>query len=275
MRIETAQRLSDLTEAFYAQVSASFSATRDTPWDGWSRVLDEVQLPGDASGYVRVLDLACGNLRFERFLADALGGGDSTLRIEALAHALGGDKPTARIEAFAYDSCDDLVDIGALAGVEVMYTHLDIAQALYAGDDLASRLGVQDCDLVVCFGFMHHLPLPEHRVLVLRALASCAAPGGTVAISFWQLSKSERLLNKAQVTTAMEAPRLGLHDLAPNDYLLGWQGEAGALRYCHDFTEAEIDALAQAASPIAREVMRFSADGKTGDLNRYLILRRA
>jgi hypothetical protein len=57
------------------------------------------------------------------------------------------------------------------------------------------------------------------------------------------------------------------------DYLLGWQGRTDVARYCHSFLEDEIDELVLHASQATQEVARFSADGKSGELNRYSVLR--
>ncbi len=255
-----AQRLAQLTEAFYAQVSDSFSSTRQDAWPGWQRVLHEAELNRAAANAkdacIRVLDLACGNLRFERFLSTELVATGTYKQIDV--HAL--------------DSCDKLASTLPIEGVHVHYTHLNVSKALFE-KSLQEQLGHATCDLAVCFGFMHHVPLPQHRVQLLRALAHATAPGGMVAVSFWQLSKSERLLRKARETTPRAAKQLGLPGLEANDYLLGWQNSTDVWRYCHDFAEWEIDELAARAHDLAREVARFSADGTTGNLNRYLVLR--
>ena len=256
MKADTAQRLSRLTGEFYARTSASFSATRSTPWEGWKRILAAVQAEDERRCVksLRALDLACGNLRFERFLADAWHPG--------------------QVEAFAFDACDELAMADSVIGPKVHYRHLDIVAELASGRDLASSLAITDCDLCVCFGFMHHLPLLEQRSQVLRALVACARPEAVIAVSFWQLSRSERLLRKACETTEAVAEKLGLDDLGTGDYLLGWQDRHDVVRYCHDFSEAEIDELSTAVSPYAAEIARFSADGATNNLNCYLLLRR-
>lgn len=341
MRTDTARTLAQLTMDFYAQVSASFSATRADPWEGWERLLREAA-PTFAGDRLVVLDLACGNLRFERFLDSwaarragemreasyeegKLGqeglavapilspdgrhephvdDGQASSREEVkpepkgsdsmperflddwtsrrageargVSRAEGEQRPAgpASIEAYAFDGCDDLARLPELGRVTVRYGHLDVAEALFAGEDLAARMAAPPCDLAVCFGFMHHLALGEHREQALKALVSSVRPGGVVAVSFWQLSKSDRLLRKAEATTAQARERLALDDLGPRDYLLGWRGRDDVLRYCHDFSEDEVDELARAVSPTAREIARYSADGATGDLNRYLVLRR-
>jgi SAM-dependent methyltransferase len=277
MDLQTARRLSDLTTTFYAHVGASFSATRQAPWPGWQRIAELAWGRDDADGRgaadgrgdaaekdhmagrhdagekddtagrhdagERVLDLACGNLRFARFARSRC--------------------PDARI--WAVDNCDDLAS--AYAGTDaqeryVRFQHLDIARTLLDGQDLSAALEAPACDLCVCFGFMHHVPMPQHRADVLHALVDHAAPGGIVAVSFWQFERDARIMAKAQPLADK------------GDYLLGWQGRRDVQRYCHSFCEEEVDSLASAVAKQAREVDRFSADGKSGDLNRYVVLQR-
>lgn len=230
--------------------------------------------PGN--GMLRVLDLACGNLRFERYLDDAIykGKSCSTPPDDDLMGAPSSLVGFSFAKAYAFDSCDDLAHAGELRHVAVDYRHLDIVGTLLARKDLASCLSMPPCELSVCFGFMHHLALAEHRASVLHALVDRTRPGGLVALSFWQLSQSERLLAKARATTEEARARFDLDDLGPGDYLLGWQGRSDVFRFCHDFLEDEIDLLAETVSGEAEEIARYSADGASGRLNRYLLLRR-
>lgn len=227
---KTARRMSELTTEFYARANESFSATRQAPWPGWDRVLDICELRGAAR--MRVLDLACGNLRFERFLADYV----DDLRV------------------WAADNCDALV--GSPAEFALEYQHLNIAEN-------PTDIVAPPCDLAVSFGFMHHLPLRRQRRAVLKALADHTRPGGYVVVTFWQFAKNSRLLAKARPVRGGDK----------GDYLLGWQDRTDVARYCHSFSEDEIDALVASLGNSVEEVARFSADGKTGDLNRYLVLR--
>lgn len=246
MDLKTAQHLSQLTSTFYQEVSPSFSATRESAWPGWMRMMDELDLRGRTD--LDVLDIACGNLRFERFLAQQ--GLD--------------------VQAWAVDSCDDLVARGQRPlyamhpNTSVAYQHLDVMDTLYAGDDLVDSLVAPACDLAVCFGFMHHVPLPEHRLQVLEALLAHVRLGGYVAVSYWQFMRDARLREKAR---PVEGGREG-------DYLLGWQDRTDVARYCHSFTEHEIDELVRVLPSAVSEVARFSADGRLGNLNRYVVLQR-
>ena len=239
---KTARALSDLTTNFYEQVHDSFDATRQAPWQGWDEVMRVARGCGlPAHGRLRVLDLACGNLRFERYL---LGLG-------------------YEVEAYAYDNCDELVGAQDGAGLDLAFHHVDLAGALF-DEALDRALNAPPCDMAVCFGFMHHVPVASLRGEALQALVDAVRPGGMVAVSFWQFARSARLMAKAQPVEGGDA----------GDYLLGWQNRDDVWRYCHSCTEAEIDELVRQCGVEATEVARFSADGKTKDLNRYLILRR-
>lgn len=243
MDLTYARRMGDLTTTFYQRVGSSFSVTRQSPWPGWRELLDLVRpCLGESP---TVLDLACGNLRFERFLAD-----------EGIA---------ARV--WAIDNNDELMGLGEPDELAVQMRHLDVLAVLCDGRDLGHELealGVPACDLAVCFGFMHHVPLAEQRVEVLRTLVDAVRPGGLVAVSLWQFARDARLMAKARPVEGG----------VPGDYLLGWQHETDVWRFCHSFAEAEVDALVDACAPQAAETARFSADGRRGDLNRYIVLQR-
>ncbi|MDO4403642.1 MAG: class I SAM-dependent methyltransferase [Atopobiaceae bacterium] len=254
MDTPTALWLSKLTSDFYQRVNASFAATRQAPWQGWEQALRAAGLLSQKDGCavsrngepLSVLDLACGNLRFERYLASC----------------------GFLVCCHAYDNCDELVQEGTAAllleqaQAKIDYHHLDIAQVLLSGQTLSQRLAPTPCSLSVCFGFMHHVPLASSREQVLQALVDHTCTGGHVIVSFWQFANSKRIMAKAQ--------RVGTDE---GDYLLGWQGSMDVRRYCHSFAEAEIDALVASCAPHVHELARFSADGKEQNLNRYLALR--
>ena len=92
MDIATARLLCDMTSDFYRQQAASFSQTRQAPWPGWRTCVDVLRRAG-LGGDVAVLDLACGNLRFESFLAESLAPAACTF--------------------YAVDNCDGLVSSAA------------------------------------------------------------------------------------------------------------------------------------------------------------------
>ena len=207
-----------------------------------------------------VLDLACGNLRFEEFLAREF--------------------PHARFAFNAVDTCPALASPQALAQANIRYREVDILQHALAGHRFID--GVPTCDLAVCFGFMHHVPSRELRSAVLETLCAHTAPNGLIAVSFWQFMYDERLARKAMQAGALAADAsspfaaLGIDtsQLEEHDHFLGWQTDPSPLRYCHHFPEAEVDELVASVGTVAREVARYSADGSSGTLNRYLVLEK-
>lgn len=312
------RKLNDLTSDFYTREAASFSATRQAPWHGWERVWklitahDAVQNPfpshaarvpdddtGDSGAPLTILDLGCGNLRFERFLAERT---NAPLRVTAL------------------DNCPDLAspEIGALSAAFphslrsssaasktkeedasgqganppektiVDLRALDIVESLLDGT-FADRLPRNSHDLAVAFGLMHHLPTFALRARVLEGLLGSLRPGDFAVVSFWQFLNDPRLAAKAATVTAEGRAAHRLPTFHENDFLLGWQHAEGVYRFCHHTPEDEIDALLAAIrepsapstngrtppAPLPfREIARFSADGKQENLNRYLILQR-
>ena len=266
--------LNCLTGEFYAREAASFSATRQAPWRGWGQALGAIAEADPAFGAhpLTVLDLGCGNLRFERFLAE-------------------GNLPVSR--AIALDNCPSLARNRELP-FALEFREADLVSTLIDKGTLAPWVPRDACDLAAAFGFMHHVPDPALRVAAVHDLVGALRPRGFAVLSFWQFMNDPRIAAKAVATTAEGRAAHRLPPFAPNDYLLGWQHAEGVYRFCHHAPDSEIDELLAAAngaanhaaghpaadhtptppSPAFREVARFSADGKDGDLNRYVVLQR-
>lgn len=252
----TAEQLSYVTSEFYTQQAQSFSATRQMPWQGWQQCLDAMpQL--SAGEKLSVLDVGCGNLRFARFLCDEVG--------------------IVPAKYFAVDNCKPLVESGEVGThvSELIFIELDVIKSLL-DNTLSSRLTVPACDLVVAFGFLHHVPGAQKRIQLLRTLLEKTKPGRFVCISFWQFMNSQKLAAKAQKTTAQGLHALGIDasELEEHDYLIGWQDKADTWRYCHHFSQDELDELLGSLGSDVHICAQFSADGKDNNLNWYVILQR-
>ncbi len=256
MSTSTAEQLSCITSEFYAQQAQSFSATRQTPWQGWQKCLEAMPqlLAGEK---LSVLDVGCGNLRFARFLC--------------------GEAGIVPAKYFAVDNCRPLVESGNVGGqaFQVAFIELDVIKSLL-DNTLSSQLTVPACNLVVAFGFLHHVPGAKNRLQLLRVLLEKTKPGGYVCISFWQFMNSHKLAVKAKETTAqgLQSLHIDASELEKNDYLIGWQDKADAWRYCHHFSQEELDELLVNLGSDVQVCAQFSADGKKNNLNRYVILKR-
>ena len=265
-----------LNESFYRDNARSFDQTRQTAWPGWERCLCIGHTTGALPRYggVRVLDVASGNLRLARYLAERL--------------------PGVRVSYHGIDSCPMLArGVRLPEGWDVTLQDLDVVGTLLdkkpeedlgvPGEDLGAPggdLGVQleggAADLVACFGFFHHVPTTEARRRLLQELLSYTRTGGLCCVSLWRPMSDRRIARRARESTRAGLRSLGLSEkeLDKGDYLLGWQGRPDTWRYCHHFDEEEIDGLVRAAQGTAKLTARFCADGKAGDLNSYLVLTR-
>lgn len=278
----TARSLIALNNLFYSQHAASFSATRSAPWDGWKRLIGALRSCERSSSCPdnqtrTVLDLACGNLRFEQFLTSAFLG-----EKDAIESRTAGERHTDSPLTFhAVDCCPALVDTDALHSRSIVYHEVDILERCCNHADPLG--GISVCDLSVCFGFMHHVPGVDLRKQVLSDLLAHTKTHGLVVISFWQFMHDERLARKAlQADEIAQRKDFGTDANPPfnpthldeNDHFLGWQSDNSPLRYCHHFSEAEIDELVASMGAGVRERKRYSADGASGNLNRYLVLEK-
>lgn len=302
---EGAARLADrLTAEFYEVNADSFAATRRHGWPGWERLLPQFERratdAAEEGRSLRVLDLGCGTFRFERWLARVLPG----VPVEALG-------------------LDRSATLAAEVPAGCRFERCEIG-----GDwELPARLRGR-FDVAVAFGLLHHLPRPEGRAAVVRALGDALAPGGVACLSAWRFLDDGRLAVKAGEATAATVARYPelAGALGSGDAFLGWQGSCETVRFCHHCDEAELDGLVAAveareaetgavkagagdvagsgmgdtgrpegdaacaadaagsgmgdggrpagdATSIA-ETDRFYADGRSGRLNRYLVLER-
>ena len=307
MNRETLRVLCQLNTEFYERNAASFSQTRTAPWEGWRRCmaacgfdgLDEAALdqPVDAQIADSVLDIACGNLRFEAFLANTY--------------------PHIDWSFFAVDNCEPLVASGQEdVAKKVHFTCEDIVSNILDGLPAAEPANVPALaaatpfDLVVSFGFLHHIPSFDLRRQFLLEALSQVKPGGYLVVSFWQFLNDSAKRAKIEQTHAealaffagcaethtndrdaldrgagsssssnlnpsdLKPPVFFASSLEPNDYFLGWKNEPGNYRYCHHFSNEEIDRIITALAPHVTVVESFSADGKPGNLNRYVVFKR-
>ncbi|MDO4182644.1 MAG: hypothetical protein Q4E12_03430 [Coriobacteriia bacterium] len=252
----TATRLRALNQRFYETTAHGFEKTRHNSWPGWDTLLSVVPLPqaepaavGNSSpaggpaalndpALCVVTDLACGNWRFETFLERRF--------------------PQA---CFAFQTADS----ARFEAWGTLRSPLDHKQLDLLGD---AAWDFQPAHLVVCFGFMHHVPGQQARLRLLRRMLAGVAPGGFAALSFWRFLEDESL--RAKTLPAAEA---GFNPAAldPGDAFLGFDGSTQAIRYCHSFTDTDMAQLVEAVAPQARVAARYRADGRTGTLNDYVV----
>lgn len=226
---------------------------------------------------VSLLDVALGNARFE--------------------HALMTQFPHVNWKFYGVDACNDLltsafevpVDYMSRDVCELLYAHLEhdvrLSRDVPLKPDTQPKLDAVErlhlhavqVDYAVSFGFMHHIASFEARALFLQLLCTCVKPGGAVCVSLWQFMKSPRLSEQALRFTPAACEQYGIAQkhFEQGDYFLSWQNDSQSFRYCHSFSDSEILRLVECVKPYAQLECMFCADGKEGNLNCYLVLRRS
>jgi SAM-dependent methyltransferase len=289
MDIKTVRFLHEVNNRFYQKQGASFAQTRGAPWQGWTRCLEVLQAEGltlalptpkaeesihssKSDCTVRsicepkslsVLDIASGNARFEDFLQESL--------------------PEIVIDYYAVDNSIEMASGRQTQNLDVLDLMIKAAVLEDKYITVNELLEAPLCDLSVSFGFMHHIPSQELRKALLNAMISNTKLGGFIIVSFWQFLKSIDLAHKAKVVHKQALAELDSVSpfsngdelqtaLDKGDYFLGWQDKVAAYRYCHSFSESEIDALVASVAERTKLVAHFSADGRTQNLNSYIVL---
>ena len=238
MKDDTAQRLLAINRSFYRQHAADFARTRRQAWAGWERLSPLLR------GRARLLDVGCGNGRFGRFWARA--------------------NPDAPLHYHAIDASLPLLR--------------ETAQTMSAFPRVKTRLEWRDIfpdpprhgryPLIALLGVLHHIPARARRATLLRALAARLTDDGALIVTFWRFGEDARIRGRVLPWPAHLAKQV-----EANDFLLPWgDGDTGAIRYCHHFDGAEERELV-AASGLSL-AQSFAADGASGALNAYRILRR-
>lgn len=245
---QTQQQLLALNRHFYATVAEPFDVTRRSPQPG--KVALVARLPLESSSTPpTVADIGCGNGRLawlleERGVPLAYVGVDANAQLLALAQT-----HTAKLHY-----------------VHTRFVQADLAQLDWRKEVMPPDRGF---DIVTCLATLHHLPGYDLRHAAMQQLARLVAPGGTVAISAWQFLTSQRFTAKLVdwATVGVDADKV-----EPGDALLPWQQGTPAVRYVHQLELDEVTTLATQVGLTLEE--SYFADGKEGNLNLYVLLRR-
>lgn len=261
------------------------------------------------------IDVACGNLRFLHFLCAYMQAATPTKNAMHNTPApqsntflyIGIDKQpelTSRGMAAMNDAAKQNAQAQAVRHI-TLYTH-DILSCALEGTPALPCLTHQ-ADMLVCFGFMHHIPSATLRAHVLADLCAQVKPGGVMILSFWCFAQSAQGAAKATRETmhAFEAltaranggaegsvkgdvegnveggvkgaaankPLLNAEDFEPNDFMLGWKHTQGVMRYAHSFTETEALQLIAGVSQLSY-CTHWYADGKNNRSNLYVIAQK-
>lgn len=240
MRVEIIQKLNKINLDFYNTTSEYFDRSRKYSWEGWERLINNYELRIN-----NVLDLGCGNGRFYEFLEKNLSNDFEYFGVDSNEYLL-----RVALESYSKDNAE--------------FEHLDFISDLISGKEIKFD---KKFDLIVLFGVMHHIPSYALRLGIVKKLKSFLTPNGALVLSLWNFLDDERIKNKIE---SWESVEIDQSELEQNDYLLGWDRGVKALRYCHYFSEDEIEKLVKDSGLKLKD--KFKAEGKLNNLNTYLVL---
>ncbi len=218
------KQILNLNREFYQSVSKDFSKTRQKPWKGWDRVADNLQTyfknKKSSRRNVRVLDLGCGNGRFFDFIS---------LKIRDIKYT-------------GIDINNDLLNEG-----KEKYQKLNnkLKFKFVKKDILKNIRSIKNkYDVIVSFGFTHHIPNKVFRKTWFSSLPIMLGENGIIVLTFWQF------------------------DNIPGDYLVGWDNKKNTYRYCYQYSIEDINNLIDSYK---RSNLKLIDDYFEDNRNRYLI----
>jgi tRNA (uracil-5-)-methyltransferase TRM9 len=234
MNDSTIQSLNELNHRFYQAFAHDFDDSRNAPWPGWTRLLPHLDAIKAAESVPQVMDIGCGNGRFYKYLR-------SNWRPD--------------FDYLGLDACSGLLE-RAPKSPAAKFEHRDV---------LNNGLPDMECTFVGAFGFFHHIPGFDSRRRMMEQMLACLSPGGIMAAAFWSFADKPRFEAKTLDWPADLQRESG-------DFILSWERGGLGQRYCHHVSPEEEDDLLLGLN--ANLVDRFLADGKSNDLNRYVVLQK-
>lgn len=247
MEQEVINKLTNLNKEFYGLVSASFDETRNFSWSGWDEVLPYLLVMSEDASKAKVLDLGCGNGRFCSFLTNKI--------------------PNFNPKNYVGLDFDDfLLEKARIANPKAFFVKVDILDF----DSLAKFLSSRSFNLIVVYGFMHHIPSFQKRVQFLSLLKTFLASNGKISFSTWEFMLKPHFWSWAtplKKSIPWETVGLRKSQVEKNDYLLSWSGENKGIRYCHYISEKEAKKLCQKSG--LEIVDTYKSNSKGDKANRY------
>lgn len=246
------KQLNELNHTFYQTVTEPFSDSRSYYWQGWNKLVPYVQELTQNRTRIKILDIGCGNGRFGLFMREQI--------------------PEEYIQYVGVDNSSELIAIAKsqyeATRMEPTFIKIDLVECLL-NDTLQQKLADYHAHFISLLGVLHHIPSQELRQKLIADLGQILIRNGYLAFTTWNFMDSEQLKKKIVTPHIVSVDQ---EELEPHDVILDWQRGKTAYRYCHYTDETERRELIAHSGLI--EESQFTADGKTGRLNTYVVLKR-
>lgn len=275
MKKETVKKLNQLNQDFYNTIGKEFDDTRSHIWPGWEKVLEIIQNK-EIEG---VLDIGCGNGRFGEFVLKN--------HSQAKTH-------DPKLIYTGIDSNEFLLKqaeekLGKIATpTQQSHSRADGNPgknqkfSLFKKDiifDSWEKSFEKKFDLIVIFGVMHHIPGSQNRIDLIKKAKKLLTKNGLIIFTTWQFAENERLQKRVVCpnpeTSGETLKKLDLNkdDLEENDYIMDWQRGKTAYRYCHHYSQEEVENICTKSK--LKIDQTFLEDGKERSVNRYWVLEHS
>lgn len=252
MKQATITQLNKLNKQFYRVTAEEFSKTRSFYWQGWKELLEPLKAIGKNHPQLKVLDLGCGNGRFGEFLYK------EKIHKNFIYHGADNSQELLEFAQKRLATCE----------FEKELFNLDVTDAL-TNDNLNDLIPQKKYQVITLFGVLHHIPSFKLRKKLINTIADHLTNDGVFVFTAWRFLNEKRF-EKKQIHPTLA--KIDPDELEENDFILDWQRGVTAYRYCHYTNDEEIKKLiAETTLELEKE---YTADGKSGNLNFYQILRK-
>jgi len=248
MNSKTFHKIIQLNKDFYKRVGDEFSNTRQSPWGGWTKILGLMKKQFKDEKKISILDLGCGNGRLYGYLKEEL--------------------PQYQFNYLGVDSSKLL-----LTRAKRFYKSSNVKFEL--NDVILKTQSIQKhYDIVAAFGLTHHIPSKKYREKWFKEISSLVRKNGLFVFTIWDFSKDERFKNLVK-SIKTDDVNISVNELEGGDSFLGWQNMKNVYRYFHKYSSDELKTISNILiKSNMKIVVKFYADGKSGNLNCYFIWRK-
>lgn len=275
---DNSSKFNSLNQYFYEVISQDFNDSRKYFWKGWENLWDlqtseqikEIIASADLNLGIskknlpsfKVLDLGCGNARFYEFLEQKLKSNN-----------------VDKIISLQYTGIDFTQDL-LLEGTKKYQDKVNLIHKDVLVDDWIEGLSKQQVgqfDLIVAFGLIHHLSSGKLRDSFFKSVQQVLSLDGTFVFASWNFVDNQALmsrkadLNSPDVMQYLKKFGLKNTDFAAGDYLLDWQRGSNSWRFCHYYTQLEVEQMLQQYN--FKLIDKYQADGKNELMNTYWITK--